>query len=947
VKLPEQPVRELSNRESRIQAILQEAMRGSPSEDAALQQQHAEMMPELGERLRTLRAIQTAAAKARFQQEHTTDPLELIWRENLTYLQDELPEYEILESVEYGGQGVVYKATQRATNRIVAIKVLLDGPLATERQRRRFAREVELCSRLNHPNIVTVYESGTVRGRNYCAMEFVEGLPIDDYVLLHAPSVRDTVRPFVNVCRAVSHAHQRGIIHRDLSPANILMDVNGDPHILDFGLAKDMWRDDAQHSNVSVAGQVVGTIPYMSPEQVGGLDGQVDVRSDIYTLGVVLFRLLAGALPYELRSRTGLQVQILTADPLPMQRTARQINPAGRWRDLSRDLEMIVAKALAKDKEQRYQSAAALAEDLERYLAGEAVSARANHTLYVLRKTVRRHRVAFGAAAVVLLTLGVSAAVTTGLWLEARAQRDRARQGFRVAHSMFDKVVTDIDESIRPLAGGTEVSDHLLNVVADELPALEALAASDQTLTDVVARLHDRQGDICRARREQQQAAAQYQTCLNIALEQAAAAPGQLEHMHDAARAHVKLAKVTDDPPKQYQQAIQIEQKLLEARPEATEFASTLAEARIEYSHYLWGRDEFGPALAQAEAALNLLQTQPVLVQTDPGQVLLALARERYSDAAISMGQQSAAVDALRECARVRERLSAARPVDVNRRYLLLRVYLRLGGVLSASHDGITEAREVLEKAARTGEYLLSVDPSMGDWRWDLNAVYARLLQICFDSNDLTGAERYLAKAMSLLSGMPEGQDKDPGWLSLRAYTYQNYGKLRIAQQRFEEAKPLLQRAIAIREAACAADPDDANSQSVLADAYDFMGRACRQLRQLEEALVWYEKSYDIRERLFRAKPDEVQRELNFILSKLKLATWHLTHDTPGEDAAGAVIVEDVQAALLALQERGVLHGRAARAYMDNVENNLCYVARHAVECAASVPCAAPDPTLP
>jgi serine/threonine protein kinase len=879
VKLPEQPVRELSNRESRIQAILQEAMRGSPSEDAALQQQHAEMMPELGERLRTLRAIQTAAAKARFQQEHTTDPLELIWRENLTYLQDELPEYEILESVEYGGQGVVYKATQRATNRIVAIKVLLDGPLATERQRRRFAREVELCSRLNHPNIVTVYESGTVRGRNYCAMEFVEGLPIDDYVLLHAPSVRDTVRPFVNVCRAVSHAHQRGIIHRDLSPANILMDVNGDPHILDFGLAKDMWRDDAQHSNVSVAGQVVGTIPYMSPEQVGGLDGQVDVRSDIYTLGVVLFRLLAGALPYELRSRTGLQVQILTADPLPMQRTARQINPAGRWRDLSRDLEMIVAKALAKDKEQRYQSAAALAEDLERYLAGEAVSARANHTLYVLRKTVRRHRVA--------------------------------------------------------------------NVVADELPALEALAASDQTLTDVVARLHDRQGDICRARREQQQAAAQYQTCLNIALEQAAAAPGQLEHMHDAARAHVKLAKVTDDPPKQYQQAIQIEQKLLEARPEATEFASTLAEARIEYSHYLWGRDEFGPALAQAEAALNLLQTQPVLVQTDPGQVLLALARERYSDAAISMGQQSAAVDALRECARVRERLSAARPVDVNRRYLLLRVYLRLGGVLSASHDGITEAREVLEKAARTGEYLLSVDPSMGDWRWDLNAVYARLLQICFDSNDLTGAERYLAKAMSLLSGMPEGQDKDPGWLSLRAYTYQNYGKLRIAQQRFEEAKPLLQRAIAIREAACAADPDDANSQSVLADAYDFMGRACRQLRQLEEALVWYEKSYDIRERLFRAKPDEVQRELNFILSKLKLATWHLTHDTPGEDAAGAVIVEDVQAALLALQERGVLHGRAARAYMDNVENNLCYVARHAVECAASVPCAAPDPTLP
>jgi len=910
MKLPKQRQPSASSeREERIQAIVHEAMNRTAADDSRLEQEHPHLMPELGERLRTLRAIQAAALTARYSPQ-AEDPLEAVWRQDLAYLQDELPNYEILERVEYGGQGIVYKAAQRTTKRIVAIKVLLDGPLASERQRRRFAQEVELCSRLNHPNIVTVYEGGVVRGRNYCAMEFVEGLPIDDYVFLHAPPVREIVRHFITVCLAVSHAHQRGIIHRDLSPANILVDVDGVPRILDFGLAKDMWRKEGDgHSRVSVAGQVIGTLPYLSPEQVSGLDEQVDVRSDIYSLGVVLYRLLTGALPYEEGGRTSLQLQILDADPLPMQRTAHRVDPDGSWRELSRDLEMIIRKALAKDKEQRYQSAAALAEDLERYLKGEAVSARANHSLYVLRKTVRRHRGLFGAAAVVLLTLAVSAAVATGLWLEAREQRDKAREGFRVAHSIFDKVVTDIDESIRPLAGGTAVSNNLLNVVADELPALEALAASDQTLTDVTAKLYERQGDIFRARREHEKATENYETFLRIAQEQFAAAPANLGFAHDAARAHFKLGEVSYDPRAHYRQAIQIEEKLLEALPDAVEFASVLVEARIELSHHLWRRNEFGPALAEAEAALNLVRAHSGLLQTEAGQALLALAYERYSDAAISMGRQSAAVEALRECSEIRNWLSAARPVDVNRRYMMLRVYLRLGAVLLNTRGGLTEAHQALAKAAQAGEYLLAVDPTIGDWRQDLYAVYDRLFQICLDVNNFEEARACLEKTRALLLELPAGQAESCDWTDQRARMYLNEGRLHIAQSEFEEAKSVLLQATVIRELACASDLEDANCQSELARAYEQLGKACRKLRQMPEAWDWYKKSYDIRERLFCARPDEVERELQFIFSKSKLAGWHLTFDTPEADAAAAAILDEVEVELRSLEARGVSHG--------------------------------------
>ena len=348
---------------------------------ANVESTYPELMPKLGERLRALQAVDNARDRVLSEErQHGADgSAEYAPAEDLEFLRQSLANYEVLERVRFGGQGVVYRARQVGTKRLVAIKVLLDGPLASERQRYLFEREVELISRMRHPNIVTVHDAGVIRGRHYFAMDFVEGVPIDDYVLLHDLTPREIVRLFTKVCRAVSYAHQNGVIHRDLSPANILVDESGEPRVFDFGLAKDAWAsgDSLTHS---LSGQVFGTLQYLSPEQAGGLDGKVDVRSDIYTLGVVLYELLTDGFPYPVKGEPQQVLNnIMTADAEPLRKVVKR-SGQDRMRELesiNRDLEVILAKTLAKRKDERYQSAAEFADDLTRCLAGAAISARA------------------------------------------------------------------------------------------------------------------------------------------------------------------------------------------------------------------------------------------------------------------------------------------------------------------------------------------------------------------------------------------------------------------------------------------------------------------------------------------------------------------------------------------------------------------------------------------
>ena len=338
--------------------------------------------------------------------------------------------YILREELHRGGQGIVYQALQIGTKREVALKVLLEGPFASEDARLRFEREIELAASLKHPNIVTILDSGVSHGRYYYAMEFIDGKRLGHHLKTHRPNLNVTLRLFERICQAVNFAHQRGVIHRDIKPSNILVDQDGNPQIFDFGLAKPIHTPDSNQSTVhmlSTTGQVLGTIAYMSPEQAASPQ-DVDVRSDVYSLGVILFEALLGQSPYP---ASGTLAEVLThiaeTEPIPP-RSLRMRSRFGR--EIDDELATIVLKALEKEPSRRYQTAGDLARDLERYRNGESIEAKRASGLYMLRKTLKRYRVHATVAAAMLLMLIFSLfgfAILYSRERQASAEADQSR----------------------------------------------------------------------------------------------------------------------------------------------------------------------------------------------------------------------------------------------------------------------------------------------------------------------------------------------------------------------------------------------------------------------------------------------------------------------------------------------------------------------------------------
>lgn len=483
-----------SSSNGEIDAIIHElaaARRAGQTVDyVAAEQAHQKLMPELGNRIRMIQAMEMAAVtpNGASSAEEFADSLESDQNSAAEFLREALEGYEILEQFDYGGQGRVFKAIQTATNRTVAIKVLLDGPLATKRHRDRFIREIELVSRLKEPGVVTVYDSGTLRDRPYLVMEFVDGLPIDDYVCAERPDVKGRIQLFLQVCNAIAAAHRHGIIHRDLKPTNILVDGNGRVHVLDFGLAKEVG--DASRSGtravLSQTGLIVGTLRYLSPEQAWGHNGSIDTRSDVYTLGVILFELLTGLPPYPTNgARETVLHRIRTGEATGLRRAIAIAGGDGvvEPKHIDRDLETILLRCLTKEPDRRYQSVVALSDDLERYVRGDVIEARADSGLYLLRKTFSRYRGPAIIVAVVIVLSIVVLAVTSAM---SKATARTAQIGIEFWQSVYraeySSKLGQTDKAIDLLE---KITSRGMEIPLDNALVWQAVFAAHHNLSDL------------------------------------------------------------------------------------------------------------------------------------------------------------------------------------------------------------------------------------------------------------------------------------------------------------------------------------------------------------------------------------------------------------------------------------------------------------------------------
>jgi len=388
-----------------------------------------------------------------------------------------------------GGMGVVYLAEQDRPRRSVALKVVRPGLLSAAVQR-RFELESDLLARLQHPGIAQVYEAGTAQteagAQQYLAMECIRGEPLTAYAQAKSLDARKRLELFAKVCDAVQHAHTKGVIHRDLKPANILVTEEGEPKILDFGIARATDADVQSVTMQTGVGQLIGTLAYMSPEQLAGNSADLDTRSDVYTLGVVLYELLSGRLPHQVHGKTVAEAvrTIEESDPLPLGTVDRIFRG---------DMQTIVGKAMERERDRRYQSAAELGADILRFLHDEPIQARPASATYKIVKFARRNTglVAAAACAAMLLAAGIGATS----WQAARATRgwNAAAQRGEETRAALDQAQRERDnaEAINEFLSGMFASIEPDNALGREVSVREIL---DEAAKKVAAASGEKKG---------------------------------------------------------------------------------------------------------------------------------------------------------------------------------------------------------------------------------------------------------------------------------------------------------------------------------------------------------------------------------------------------------------------------------------------------------------------
>ncbi|HYL39422.1 MAG TPA: protein kinase [Bryobacteraceae bacterium] len=636
--------------------------------------------------------------------------------------------YQLLEEIGRGGMGVVYRAA-RADDQYrmqVAIKIVRSG-FGDELNNQRFKAERQILANLDHPNIARLLDGGAMDGRPYFVMEEVQGQPIDQYCDVHSLTLRERLELFRTVCSAVAYAHQRLVIHRDLKPGNILVTDDGQPKLLDFGIAKMLDpKERAETGDPTVTILRLMTPDYASPEQTRG--DAITTASDVYSLGVVLYGLLTGRRPYRTTGRMPHEISqaILELQPerpsVSMDRRdaldaaaigrARRASPEKLRRQLRGDLDNILLKALRKEPERRYASVEQLSEDIRRHLAGLPVIAQPDTLAYRSGKFVRRHKAAVIAAAMVVLALLGGMLATMHQASIARAERARAEQRFSDVRQLANSMLFEVHDAIENLPGSTPARKILVDRALEYLDKLAKEAKGDPSLQRELAAAYEKVGDVQGG----------YRTA----------------NLGDTAGFIAS-----------YRKALAIRQAALQADPSNVQAQRELQHTYGRLSDALTAIGDYAGSIEQLRQLLPIAER---LSAADPKNLVdrrnLAAGYLDYAWKSSRGGDWKAGLAECRKAVGMLENLAAADPADKRTQRILALAYGRLGELLSTYAHQHSESLSMHQKALSVEQALLASDPHNTDLRriraWDIVRTGEEMGAL----NDSAGALRKYASAL-------------------------------------------------------------------------------------------------------------------------------------------------------------------------------------------------------
>jgi tetratricopeptide (TPR) repeat protein/tRNA A-37 threonylcarbamoyl transferase component Bud32 len=730
--------------------------------------------------------------------------------------------YELLGKLGQGGMGVVYRAHHLKLNRVVALKRIRAGELASRAEASRFLREAQAVARLQHANIVQIYEVGEHEGSPYFSLELVDGGSLALRLAGKPQPAAETARLIETLARAVQHAHDRGVVHRDLKPANVLMTADGIPKIADFGLAK---RIDVELEKTQT-GALLGTPSHMAPEQAAGRAGEIGPTTDVHALGTILYEMLTGRPPH--RGTTVLET-------LEQVRSHETVAPSRLQPRIPRDLDTICLKCLEKEPRKRYASAAALADDLHRFLAGEPIQARPMSALeHGVRWARRRPALAStllvcGVSVILLLvTLAISnvligrqKALAVANYEAAESEHHRAETNFRLAREAVDSYITRVAQDPR-------LREHDLEALRKQLLG-EALSY--------------------------------YHKFVNESGDQ----PGVEA---ERGRAYARLAFITQEiGTKQeaidlYEKSLAVFEQLAHDHPDVLDYRSEIAFTSNALGNLYRLTDPRNRAedcyLRARDLREQLASAEPCVVRDND----LAASQMNLGNYYRIVGRTDAAEEALLSAIEIEERLADESPVVLIYRHTLALANNDLG-ILYATSDRLDDARRAFEKAVEVEGRLREENPSVPDYQFELARSHNNLGNVCRFEDDLDEAERHYRAALEVRERLAREHPSVVAYQSDVAVSHQSLGDLELLAERPEEAREELQKALDAETKLVREHPGVLEYVHNLGLAQQSLGQLALSGGRLDEAEAAFRSALEIQNRLAKEHPESREYRQN------------------------------------------------------------------------------------